>query len=126
MHRGKKNALAGVKSADVLAGLDYLSGNVAAQDVRQLYAGQPFANPYVEVIERASAHSDEHWIFARLRVGNIFVSQDFRPTEFVQANSFHIFIGSVKRLLAIRLGSSPNGTMATLFGPIALLGNASA
>src|ERR1700683_4643856 len=92
MHGSKKNTLAGRKSADVLAGLDDLSGDVAAQDVRQLHAGQTSAHPYVEVIESTSAHADEHLIFARRRVGDIFLGQDFRPPKLVQANSFHRFL----------------------------------
>ena len=54
-----------------------------------LTPGRPFADPDVEMVERARFHAHEHLIFARLRIGNVFVGENFGPTELMNANGFH-------------------------------------
>ena len=57
--------------------------------MRQLYPWQSLAHPKVEVIHGTGFDADEYLVLARLRVGNIFVAQDFRTTKFVNADGFH-------------------------------------
>ena len=89
VHGREQHALAGLEAGDVLADLDDLAGNVAAQDVRQLHPGQPLAHPQIQVVQGAGFHPDQHLVFAQLRVGNVFVAQNFRTAEFVNADGFH-------------------------------------
>ena len=79
----------GFRSRDVLAALNHFARDVAAQDVRQLDAGQSLAHPQVEVIQRAGADADEHMILAQLGIGNVFVFQNFGTTKFMNADGFH-------------------------------------
>src|SRR5262249_5438827 len=65
------------------------SGDVAPGNVRQLHAGKPLAHPEIEVLHGASFHTYENLVFARLWIGNIFVSQNFRAAEFMNADGFH-------------------------------------
>ncbi len=89
MHGRKQHALPGLESADVLAHLDDLARDVAAENVRQLHSRQPLAHPDIEMIQRTRAHAHQHLILARLRIGHIFVSQNFRPAELMNADGFH-------------------------------------
>jgi len=89
MHGCDEHALAGGHARDIVANLNDLACDVAAKDVRQFDPGQAFAYPEIKVIHGAGAHADEHMVFAELRVGSVFVAQNFRPTEFVNANGFH-------------------------------------
>ena len=89
MHRREKNALSRPQPCNVFADLDDFTADVAAQYVRQLYPWQSLAHPKVEVIHGTGFDADEYLVLARLRVGNIFVAQDFRTTKFVNADGFH-------------------------------------
>src|SRR5208282_2173150 len=89
MHGRKQHALSGLEVGDVLADLDNFAGGVTAEDMRQVNAGQSFAHPYVEMVQSARAHADEDLVFARLGIGNVFVGQNFRPTELMNADGFH-------------------------------------
>jgi hypothetical protein len=89
VHGGDQDALAWGESSNVFADLGDLARDVTAEDVRQLHAGQSFANPDVEMIERAGLHADQHFVFARLRIGDVFVGQDFGATELMDADGFH-------------------------------------
>src|SRR5579863_1781367 len=80
---------AGLKSVDVLAQFDDFSGHVAAKNMRQVHARQSFAHPHIEMIQGASAHPHQHFIFSRLGIGHVFVSENFGPTELMNANGFH-------------------------------------
>src|SRR5207248_5385972 len=55
-HRGEQYALPDLQVSDVLADLRDFAGHVAAIDMRQLDAGQAFADPQVEMIQSTSAH----------------------------------------------------------------------
>src|ERR1019366_7695457 len=41
------------------------------------------------MVQRARAYTDEDLIFARIGIGNVFVDEDFRSTELMNANGFH-------------------------------------
>ena len=41
------------------------------------------------MIHGTGPDADQHLVFSRLRVGYIFVSENLRPAEFVNANGFH-------------------------------------
>ena len=85
-----------VKSADILPDLRNLARNIAAENVRQFHAGQSLAHPHIEMIERARLHSHQHLIFARLRIGNVFIHQDFGSAELMNADGFHVHFLPVK------------------------------
>ena len=89
MHRRQQYPLPGLEAGDVLADLGNLSGNVRAQDVRQLHSGQTFADPQIDVVQGAGFDPDENLVPARLGIGHIFVAQNFRTTEFMDADGFH-------------------------------------
>ena len=89
-HRGEQYALPDLQVSDVLADLRDFAGHVAAIDMRQLDAGQAFADPQVEMIQCAGAYPYQHLIFPQLRLGHIFVLEHFRPAKFVKAHSFHL------------------------------------
>lgn len=42
------------------------------------------------MIQSASFHADEDLILARLRVGNVFVGENFGSAELMNANGFHV------------------------------------
>ena len=89
MHGRQQHALARFESADVLAYLDHFAGDVAAENVWQLHSRKTLAHPDVEMIQRTGAHSNQHLIIADLWIGHIFVSQNFRPAELMNADSLH-------------------------------------
>jgi hypothetical protein len=61
------------------------------------------------MIQRTRSHPHQYLIFARLRIRNIFISQNFRPTKLMNADCFHVFSLEPQRLKpAIRL--APGGT----------------
>jgi hypothetical protein len=59
-----------------------LSGDIAAGDQRQAegHAIDATADPQIEVIQCTSARTDENFVWAGLRVGDLLVLQNFRPT----------------------------------------------
>jgi len=99
VHGREKDTLSGAKVGNVLAGFNDFSGDVAAEDVGQVHAGESFADEDVEVVESAGAHAYEDLIFARLGVGDIFVGENFRTTELMDADGFHE--GLEKKLSAL-------------------------
>src|SRR3954467_260751 len=42
------------------------------------------------MIQSASAHTNQNVVLAKRRIRNIFIPENFRPTEFVNADSFHV------------------------------------
>ena len=70
MHGRDQNALSGFEVGNILADFDNFAGDVGAENVRQIDAGQSLTHPDVEMVESAGAHADEDLIFARLRVGD--------------------------------------------------------
>ena len=89
MHRREQHALGGLEPGGVFPDFDDLSGNVAAQNVRQANPGQPLAHPEVEVVHGASSHANKHLIFAGSGIGDIFIAQNFGTAKFVDADGFH-------------------------------------
>src|SRR5438552_5569704 len=83
-HWGEQYALPDLQVSDVFADLRGFAGHVAAIDMRQLDAGQAFADPQVEMIQSTSAHPNQHLILPQLRLGHIFVLEHFRPAKFVK------------------------------------------
>jgi xanthine dehydrogenase accessory factor len=81
--------LAGLESVDIVADFDDLSVDVAAENVREFDARKSFADPNIKVVHRAGAHAHKDLVFARLWVGDVFVAENFRPAEFVDADGFH-------------------------------------
>src|ERR1700674_457004 len=57
--------------------------------MRQVHARQSLAYPNVEMVHRASSDPDQNLVLARLRVGDVFVAENFRTSKFVDANGFH-------------------------------------
>ena len=88
MHGREQHTLPRFEASDVLADFDDLARNIAAQNVRQLHAGQSLAHPDIEMVHSASFDPDQNLVLARLRIGDIFVAENFRTTEFVHANGF--------------------------------------
>src|SRR5208282_21865 len=107
-HGRKQNALSGFEVSDIFADFDNFAGNVAAEDVRQVHARETFAHPDVEVVQSAGAHANEYLIFARFGVGDIFVSEDFRTTELMDANGFHGALLGVQAAEILTLQASTN------------------
>ena len=89
VHRRQQHPLPGLESADVLAHLDYFARNVAAKNVRQLYSRQSLAHPDIQMIQRTCPHTHQNLIFAQLRIGDVFVGQNFRSAELMNTDCFH-------------------------------------
>src|SRR5580698_2707978 len=89
VHRGKQHALSSFQVSDVLAHFDNFSRNITTQNVRKIHTGQPLTHKYVEMIHSARPHPNQHLIFTRLWVRNVFVEKYFRSTKLMNANSFH-------------------------------------
>ncbi len=82
--------MARLESGDVFTNFDNLTGHVATEDMRQFHSRDAFANPQIEVIHRACFDANEYLVFAWLRIRDVLVAENFRPTEFVNANGFHV------------------------------------
>jgi hypothetical protein len=41
------------------------------------------------MVHGAGFHPDENLVFPELRIGNIFVAENFRAAKFMEANGFH-------------------------------------
>jgi hypothetical protein len=91
-HRGKQNAGSRLQVRDVLAALGDFACDVASEDVRELDAREPFANPQIKMVQRAGANANENVVFAQFRIGSIFVLEDLGSTEFVNADGFHVLL----------------------------------
>ena len=89
VHRREQDPLPGFEAGDVVADFDNLACDVSTQDVRQLHSGQAFADPQIDMVQGTGLDADENLVLPGLGVGNIFVAQNFRTTEFVDANGFH-------------------------------------
>src|SRR5207245_447174 len=57
--------------------------------MRKFHSRQPFADPQIQMVHRASFDANQNLVFAKLRFGDVFVTKNFGPAEFVNANSFH-------------------------------------
>ena len=88
-HGSQEHTLSYRQVGNVLAQFGDFSGDVTAVDMRQLDAGEPFADEQIEVVERACLHSNQNLVFAKLGLSDILVLQDLRPAELVEACGFH-------------------------------------
>jgi xanthine dehydrogenase accessory factor len=57
--------------------------------VWQIHPGQTFSDPEVEMVHGTGFDPHQNLIFSQLGIGNIFIPENFRATEFVEANGFH-------------------------------------
>ncbi len=89
VHRREKHPLPGLEASDVLADFGNLSGDVRSKDVRQIHSGQSFANPQIDVVQGAGFDADQNLVLAWLGIRYVFVAQNLRTTEFMDANGFH-------------------------------------
>ena len=89
MHGREQHSLAGLEPAKVFANLNNFAGNIAAEDVRRLDAGQSLAHPHIQMVQRARPYPQQHLIFTRLGIGNIFINQNFWPTKLMNADCLH-------------------------------------
>jgi hypothetical protein len=96
VHGGEQYALSGFEAGDIFPDLDDFTSDVAARDVRKLYAGESFANPKVEMVHGARFDPDENLILAWLGVGDVFIAEDFGASEFVNDSSFHAGLPSLR------------------------------
>ena len=74
---------------DVIADFDDFSGDVAAENMRQVHARQALTHPNVEMVHGAGSDSDQNLVLARPGIRDIFVGEDFGSTEFMDADGFH-------------------------------------
>ncbi len=89
MHGRQQYSLPRLEAGDVLADFDDLSCDVRPQNVRQGHSGQTFADPEIDMVQGAGLDADQNLVLARLGIGHIFVAQNFRTTEFMDADGFH-------------------------------------
>src|SRR5262249_36313631 len=89
--RRQQNALADLEISDVFADLGDYPGDVATVDVGQFDARQTFADEQIQMVQRASLHPHQDLVFARTRIGNVLVFQNFRTAELVETNGLHQF-----------------------------------
>jgi len=66
-----------------------VTGAVGAENSRLGHGGQPLPHPDVEVVERRGPHPDQDLAGPGLRVGDVLVAQNLRPTVLVNANGLH-------------------------------------
>jgi hypothetical protein len=98
--------LASPESGDVFADLDDFSGDVAAQDVRQLHARQAHADEEIEMVQRAGAHPHQNMVLAQLRLRDVFVLEYLGTAEFMNANCFHRALPSSRTISSVE-GNGP-------------------
>ncbi len=68
VHGRKQHALARFEAGNVFADFNDFARNVAAQDVRQLHAGDAIANENIEMIQGTGFDTYENLVFPRLRI----------------------------------------------------------
>ena len=51
--------------------------------------GMPRAHEQIQMIQRAGAHPQQHFVGFDLRLGHVFVDQHFGPAVLVDACGFH-------------------------------------
>ena len=102
-HRRQEYPRAGLDVGNVLARLDHFARYVAAENVWQRHATQAPTRPQIQMIQRAGANADQNVIFAQNGIGRVFVLKNFRTTEFMNPNRFHLCI-SIQPAITFRLG----------------------
>jgi hypothetical protein len=88
-HGREQHPLAGLRTADVFPHFDHFPRHIAAQNVGQVNAGQSSANPEIQMVQCAGFDANQHLIPAGLGIGDVFVAENFRTTEFVNTDGFH-------------------------------------
>jgi hypothetical protein len=88
-HGNQQYALTGLQIGNVFADLRDLARDVAAVDVWQFHAGNARTAEKVEMVQRARPDANQDLVLAQNGIGNIFVLQDLRAAEFMNANRFH-------------------------------------
>ena len=73
MHWRNQDPLTGFYIIDVFTDLDYLAGDVATQNMRQLDSREALPDPKIQMVHSNCFHPDQHLVFARLGIGNLFV-----------------------------------------------------
>ena len=86
--------------------LRHFAGDVAAEDVRQLHAREPGPDPQIKMVHRTGLHPHQHLVFSRLRVGDVFIPQHFRPAKLMNANSFHRYFSEAQTSTKSAVSSS--------------------
>jgi hypothetical protein len=89
--RLKENFVANAYVADQFADPGDLASDIAAINMRHrnLNSRNAFADPKIQMIQRARADADEHFVGARLRVGRVGVLENFWPAVLREHNCFH-------------------------------------
>jgi len=91
----EENFFADANAGDEFAGGGDFAGDVAAPYVTNvvrhgnLNAGDAFADPKIEMIQRAGADADEDFVGARRRIGHVRVGEDFRAAVLREDDCFH-------------------------------------
>ena len=66
-----------------------LAGDVAAENERRLGDGQAFADPQVEMVQRAGAHAQDNLAGAGDGIGQSLENEVLRAAEVLQDDRFH-------------------------------------
>src|ERR1700678_77376 len=88
-HGRQQDAPARLEVGNVLARLDHFAGNVTAEDVRQCYPAQPAAYPEIKMVQGACTYTNQDMVLAQNRIGSVFILENFRTSELMNANCFH-------------------------------------
>jgi hypothetical protein len=89
MHRRQQHSLARFEAGDVFAHLGNLACDVRPQNVGQGHPGQAFADPEIDVIQGAGSYANQNLVLTRPGIGHVLIAQNFRTTEFMDANGLH-------------------------------------
>ncbi len=89
MHGREQDPLPRLEASDVLAHLGNLARDVSPQNVWHGHPRQAFADPKIDVVESAGLDANQNPVVPWLRIRHILVTQDFRTTEFMDADGFH-------------------------------------
>jgi hypothetical protein len=57
--------------------------------VRQVYSGETFPDPDIEMVHGAGADPDQNLVLSGTGIGDFFVGEDFGSTELMDADGFH-------------------------------------
>ena len=55
----------------------------------RLHTRQTSAHPQVKMVQRTGAHADQNLVLAQDGIGGVFVFENFRAAELMNANRFH-------------------------------------
>jgi hypothetical protein len=89
VHGREQDPLPRSEASDVLAHFGDLARDVSSQNVWQGHPRQTLADPKIDVVESAGFDANQNLVLPWLGIGNVFVAQDFRTTEFMDADGFH-------------------------------------